>query len=268
MTPNRDALITTLSAPSTVDLCAEQLRARILDGQLTVGSRMPPERELATRFGVNRVTVRSALARLTLEGLLSVRQGRGYEVQDFQREAGPTLLPSVLSVARERSRDELAGWVTDMLAARRHLARAVLLELVERHGHAAERADESATSLGAVLDALAAFERAVDAGTSDAATLAALDMAIVRALLDAAGNRVLRLAFNPVLDTLAALPELAAQLYAAPRSNVQAYGLLRAWLAAPDARGIEPLLAALAARDRHNVSRLMETPHPPPESRA
>ena len=124
MTPNRDALITTLSAPSTVDLCAEQLRARILDGQLTVGSRMPPERELATRFGVNRVTVRSALARLTLEGLLSVRQGRGYEVQDFQRESGPTLLPSVLSVARERSREELSRERSDDRALRACLASA------------------------------------------------------------------------------------------------------------------------------------------------
>lgn len=213
---------------------------------------MPPERQLAAQFGVNRVTVRSALARLMSEGLLSVRQGRGYEVQDFERDSGPTLLPSVLSVARERSRAELAAWVADMLAARRHLARAVLLELVDRQPDTRH-----------VVVALDAFAQAVEEGTTDARTLATLDMNIVRALLDAAGNRVLRLAFNPVLDALAALPELEAQLYAAPSSNVSGYALLRAWLAAPNAHAIEPLLAALAQRDKVNVTRLLALPAAP-----
>jgi DNA-binding FadR family transcriptional regulator len=246
-----DTPFDTLTPASAVDLCAEQLRGRILNGALAVGARLPPERDLAAQFGVNRVTVRSALAQLRSEGLLSVRQGRGYEVQDFQRESGPTLLPSVLSVARGRSRTELAGWVTDMLAARRHLARAVLLEI------AARRPDVSPVSV-----ALDAFAEAVRAGTSDPHTLSALDMDVVRALLDAAGNRVLRLAFNPVLDALAALPELEQQLYAAPETNVVGYGLLRAWLAAPAPSAIEPLLDALAQRDRANVARLVARPAP------
>lgn len=240
-----------LAAPSAVDLCAQQLRGRILEGGLTVGTRLPPERDLAAQFGVNRVTVRSALAQLRTEGLLSVRQGRGYEVQDFQRESGPSLLPSVLSVARGRSRAELAEWVADMLAARRHLARAVLLEI------SARRPDISGVSR-----ALDAFTQAVRAGTSDQRALSALDMDVVRALLDAAGNRVLRLAFNPVLDTLAALPELEEQLYIAPETNVLGYGLLRAWLAAPRRDAVEPLLDALAERDRANVARLMARPTP------
>jgi DNA-binding FadR family transcriptional regulator len=194
---------------------------------------------------VNRVTVRSALARLMSEGLLSVRQGRGYEVQDFESESGPTLLPSVLVMARGHSERELAGWVEDMLAARRHLGRAALLELADRQ--------PDTTGVTAALDA---FTAAVAAGDSDPRELAALDMDVVRALLEAAGNRVLRLAFNPVLSALAALPELEAQLYAAPHTNVAGYALLRAWLKAPDVTGIEPLIAALAARDRSNVARL------------
>ena len=118
MTPEtHDHPFTPFTSPSAVDLCAQQLRERILEGSLSVGSRLPPERDLALQFGVNRVTVRSALARLRTEGLLSVRQGRGHEVQDFQRESGPSLLPSVLSVARGRSRAELTKWVADMLAA-------------------------------------------------------------------------------------------------------------------------------------------------------
>lgn len=246
-----DTAFLPLVPSSAVDLCAGQLRDRIVSGTLSVGTRLPPERDLAAQFGVNRVTVRSALAQLRAEGLLSVRQGRGYEVQDFQRDSGPSLLPSVLSVARGRSRAELAEWVADMLAARRHLARAVLLEICVRR-----------PDTGGVSRALDTFALAVQAGTSDPRALSALDMDVVRALLEAAGNRVLRLAFNPVLDTLAALPELEEQLYIAPETNVLGYSLLRAWLTAPRREAIEPLLEALAERDRANVARLMARPTP------
>ena len=118
-----------LEPSSSVDLCAQALRARILDGGFAVGARLPPERELAGQFNVNRVTVRSALGRLKAEGLVQVRQGRGYEVLNFERRSGPALLPSVLAMARERDTETLAAWVEDALAARRHLARAVLTEI-------------------------------------------------------------------------------------------------------------------------------------------
>jgi len=65
-----------------------------------------------------------------------------------------------------------------------------------------------------------------------------------------------------VLDALAALPELEEQLYIAPETNVMGYRLLRAWLAAPQRDVVEPLLDALAERDRVNVARLLARPAP------
>ncbi|TYC52472.1 phosphonate metabolism transcriptional regulator PhnF [Rhodobacterales bacterium] len=55
----------------------ETLKAEIVGGSLEKGSRLPPESELATRFGVNRHTVRRAIAALTSEGILRADQGRG-----------------------------------------------------------------------------------------------------------------------------------------------------------------------------------------------
>src|SRR3954471_22469400 len=46
-------------------------------GRLVPGERLPPERELAGRLGVSRMTVRHALASLERRGLVARRVGRG-----------------------------------------------------------------------------------------------------------------------------------------------------------------------------------------------
>lgn len=62
-----------------------QIESRLTDdiagGALAAGSRLPTEAELAARFGVNRHTVRQALAALAERGLVRVEQGRGSFVQ-------------------------------------------------------------------------------------------------------------------------------------------------------------------------------------------
>lgn len=56
---------------------ATMLRAEIAAGQPPPGGQMPTEAVLAQRFGVNRHTVRRAIAALADDGLLRVEQGRG-----------------------------------------------------------------------------------------------------------------------------------------------------------------------------------------------
>lgn len=57
------------------ELIVDQMRQLILGGELSTGDRLPPERELAERFGVSRVTVRDALRTLEAQGLLEIRVG-------------------------------------------------------------------------------------------------------------------------------------------------------------------------------------------------
>ncbi len=54
---------------------ADRIRLAISSGEFS--ERLPPEMELAERFGVNRHTVRGAIAALTQEGVLRAEQGRG-----------------------------------------------------------------------------------------------------------------------------------------------------------------------------------------------
>jgi GntR family transcriptional regulator len=53
------------------------LRDAIEDHRLSVDEALPPERDLASEFGVSRITVRKAVDELVAEGLLTRRQGAG-----------------------------------------------------------------------------------------------------------------------------------------------------------------------------------------------
>lgn len=56
---------------------ADRIRSAIADGDYDAIGKVPPEMVLAEQFGVNRHTVRSALAALAQEGIVQAVQGRG-----------------------------------------------------------------------------------------------------------------------------------------------------------------------------------------------
>jgi len=98
---------------------AEQLRMAILRGEVGVGERLPPERELAPRFGTNRNTLREAIRSLEAQGLVVARQGDGVRVADFRRNGELSLLPDLLRIAEGEERKQM---VSDILLMRRRMA--------------------------------------------------------------------------------------------------------------------------------------------------
>ncbi|MDS1137422.1 phosphonate metabolism transcriptional regulator PhnF [Nitratireductor indicus] len=94
---------------------ADRMRREIAAGLADEAGRMPPEIVLAARFGVNRHTVRTAIASLVQEGVLRAEQGRGTFVERRQRLSYPIR-------ARTRFSEGLAGQTTGL--------KAVLLEHV------------------------------------------------------------------------------------------------------------------------------------------
>jgi GntR family transcriptional repressor for pyruvate dehydrogenase complex len=74
---------------------AEQLRDAILDGRLRAGQKLPPERELAEKFEVNRTSVREAIKVLEGLRLVSVRQGDGATVLPLT-DASLSILPAMI----------------------------------------------------------------------------------------------------------------------------------------------------------------------------
>ena len=55
----------------------------ILDGTYAAGTKLPTERELSKEFGVTRHLMREALKRLEVMNLITIRQGSGIYVEDY-----------------------------------------------------------------------------------------------------------------------------------------------------------------------------------------
>jgi DNA-binding FadR family transcriptional regulator len=59
------------------DRVVDELKRRILDGQIVPGEKLPGENGLVEEFGVSRTVVREAVSRLQAAGLVETFQGRG-----------------------------------------------------------------------------------------------------------------------------------------------------------------------------------------------
>ncbi|WP_245426188.1 phosphonate metabolism transcriptional regulator PhnF [Mesorhizobium sp. WSM3862] len=89
---------------------ADKILQGIASGDFTENAALPPEVALAERYGVNRHTVRSAIAALVQEGVLKAEQGRGTFVLSRKRLSYPI-------GARTRFSSGLQGQTTE-----RHIA--------------------------------------------------------------------------------------------------------------------------------------------------
>jgi GntR family transcriptional regulator, transcriptional repressor for pyruvate dehydrogenase complex len=79
---------------------AKQIERLILK-KLSPGDKLPGERELAELLGVSRSSIRDAIRRLELMGLVQPRQGAGTVVQEISAEALVTPLSNVIANKRQ-----------------------------------------------------------------------------------------------------------------------------------------------------------------------
>ncbi len=92
---------------------ADRIRQGIAAGDLGEGGRLPPETALAERFGVNRHTVRGAIAALVQEGVLRAEQGRGTFVERRKRLSYPIAKRTRFSAGLRDQAQERRGHLLD-----------------------------------------------------------------------------------------------------------------------------------------------------------
>lgn len=189
----------------------ETLRRQILDGEITVGQKLPSEAELITEHGVSRTVVREALGRLQAAGLIRTRRGAGSFALTPPAEHAHGSPPP------PRTPEERATLIEFRMA----------LEC-EAAALAAER--RSPAQLENLRAALAAFA----AGTTHPATAVEQDFAFHREIAAASGNPHL----------LTAVEQLGASMIAMPRRRLEGEEKAPQGAEAPD--GEAPATAALA----------------------
>ncbi len=85
-----------LYAPSLKELFVQQLQNRILSGDLTLGTRLPSERELCEKMHVSRAVVNSGITELARQGFLEVRPRQGTFVADYRRNGNMDTLLAIM----------------------------------------------------------------------------------------------------------------------------------------------------------------------------
>jgi len=72
----------------------------IESGMLAAGNKLPPERVLAEKFSITRVTVRQALSRMEAEGLIFREERRGWFVSPYDPTANTSFTESIAEQGR------------------------------------------------------------------------------------------------------------------------------------------------------------------------
>lgn len=72
-----------IKSKSKCDMVVDEIIRLIADKIYRPGDKLPTENELVERFGVSRVTIRESLKKLNSMGVVSIRQGDGTFVKDF-----------------------------------------------------------------------------------------------------------------------------------------------------------------------------------------
>ncbi|MCP2635914.1 FCD domain-containing protein [Microbacterium sp. HD4P20] len=122
---------------------ASEVARRLMDlftgGSIDPGTRLPPERQLASTLGVGRSAVREALAALEILGIVDVRPGSGTYLRGTASELLPQTLRWGLLIGRKSTtelldlRSGLEIYVARLAAARAEAsARAALAASMER----------------------------------------------------------------------------------------------------------------------------------------
>ena len=87
----------TISKQNISDVVYEQLMENLIAGEWKPGDKLPSENELAAQLQVSRISVRSALQRLSSLGLVESRQGEGTFVCEFSgAQYANNLIPLVV----------------------------------------------------------------------------------------------------------------------------------------------------------------------------
>ncbi|HHO76434.1 MAG TPA: FadR family transcriptional regulator [Deltaproteobacteria bacterium] len=86
-----------LRAESLKEVFITRFEELILTGKISIGQKLPPERDLALQLGVSRPVVHEGLVELAARGLVSMKPRKGTVVNDYRRQGSLAILNSLIN---------------------------------------------------------------------------------------------------------------------------------------------------------------------------
>ena len=235
-------MLTQVERQSLPEAVFRQLRDRILDGRLPAGEKLPGERELAGKLGVNRNALREALKKLEQLKLIAIHPGGSTRVLDFRTTGGLDILVTLL--------------FGEDGALRISAARA-LVELRTALGPdiAARAARRGGPGRAAELDGI--LEKMSGARDADPATLDSLSLGIWGVLVEASDNLAYRLAFNTMLEGWRSMQTLFAPALVGELRDLAGYRALVRAVAQGEPERARRAAARLVEKGEEGLVRLI-----------
>lgn len=139
---------------SLTDLFVQQIENMILSGELSVGERLPPARELSVKMGVSRPVISSGLVELEKLGFVEIRPRQGVYVCDYRRRG---TMETLVAIMRYNGGALRKNEVCSLFETREAVETVCVRLVCERAGI------EELESLSPILDALGSAKDADDA---------------------------------------------------------------------------------------------------------
>lgn len=176
-----NGLLQPIKTESLKDVFVDRFERLILSGELSIGERLPAERELALRLGVSRPVVHEGLVELAARGLVTMVPRKGAFVNDFRKQGSLALLNSLVNYHNGGLE---TGLMESMLEMRR------LFEVENARLAAKRRTTEQLAELMRIV------AREKEASPDDVEMLTELDFTFHHQVAMASGNLLYPLLIN------------------------------------------------------------------------
>jgi DNA-binding FadR family transcriptional regulator len=227
---------TQIKRTSAADEVFAKLYSQITNLEIKVGERLPTQEELSARFSVSRNTIREAITRLNVLGLVTTRQGSGTVVT---RPAGESLTD-----IGGKSLILQPAAVTEFLEARLFVERATVRLAVMR---------ATALDLQRLRENTEAQVQAFSSG--DMEQLSRLDVEFHMNIAAITGNRVLNAFFQTIWERLRQFISEASHMEGVAAESMRAHICLMERIEDRDADGAEHCLAEHLYRVGQGIER-------------
>lgn len=221
-------LLKPIKTDSLKDVFVSRFETLILSGKLSIGQKLPSERELALQLGVSRPVVHEGLVDLASKGLITMKPRFGATVNDYRKHGSPEILDSLFNYHN----GDLEPKILEGILSMRMLLEEEIARLAAIH-----ITDEQLNKLHALIDR----ERSMD--HQDLEKVTQIDFEFHHLITMASGNFIYPLLMNSMKRIYT---NLSGQFFADP-ANIPAVFTFH-----------EKIAAALQNRDEKRAVKVMK----------